>query len=298
LRVAPSPEGDWRSQIVDLNGDGNPEVLVAAEYAAAQPAGPEELFCFSPGGKLLWRYRPKIQMKFNAPQDLNGPWRLSSVLVVPGNRASSIWIAVRHAIWWPSFLVKLSPSGTSSLRFVSSGAIYGLAAVKNRSGRYILAAGVNNEYRAASLAIIAETGPPAISPQSAGSEFECIRGCPGGRPHRYVLLPRSELNSVSGRPYNWAENVFERVQGVTVQTSEVGGEIRGGGVNAFYGFSPELEPRSAGYGDSYPELHKKAEALGLIKHSFDQCPERNAPAELMTADDNGKWSPVLVPRTK
>jgi hypothetical protein len=290
-------KGTGRLRFVDLNRDGSQEVLVAAGYVATQPPGnPEELFCFSSRGRLLWRYRPKIQVEFNTTKDLNGSWRIDQMLVVPENHASSIWVAVNHEFWWPAFVVKLSPSGASSLMFVSSGMIRALLRVQNKSGSYILAGGVNNEYRAASLAVIPVNGPPAISPQSERSEYKCIRGCPSARPYRYFLLPRSELNSASQVPYNWITTIFRRPAGTTIQTLEQPWGGRLDGITGFYGFSLDLQPRSVAYGDSYPEVHKQAENLGWISHSFADCPERRAPALVKIADENGKWSRVVLPR--
>jgi len=87
-------ESNWRTQVVDLDGDGNSEVLFAGSFAnPPQEFGREEIFCFSSRGKLLWRYRPEIQMEFNT-RDLNGPWRISQMLVIDG-QPKSIWVAMR-----------------------------------------------------------------------------------------------------------------------------------------------------------------------------------------------------------
>ena len=93
-------DGNWSTQIVDMNGDGNREVLAAVEYATKQHAAynPGELFCFSSRGKLLWRYLPKIKVAFNTAKDLNGPWWISQMLIVPESHSSWIWIAVNHII--------------------------------------------------------------------------------------------------------------------------------------------------------------------------------------------------------
>jgi len=298
LKEASSPEESWKSQIVDLKGDGDSEVLIAAvpTYPQNLASHAQELFCFSSNGKLLWRYQPKIQVEFNSTRDLNGPWWLSQVLVVPGSRSSSIWVAVNHGFWWPAFIVKLSPSGAPTVMFVSSGMITSLLRVQNRSGSYVVAGGINNEYRAAALAVIAENAPPATSPQGESSEYKCLRGCPSGRAYRYILLPRSELNAASELPYNWVQSIVQREDGVTVRTLELGSEQLGWAIDAFYGLSRELGPISVAYGDSYAELHRHAEGRGWIKHNFDNCPERNSPAVLKVADENGKWSDLPLRR--
>jgi DNA-binding winged helix-turn-helix (wHTH) protein len=194
----PAGESAWRTQIVDLDGDSVPEVLVAAMFSPPESGGQEELFCFSSGGTLRWRYKPQVKIHFNT-RDLNGPWRFTDMLVMPEGRSGSIWAAVVHDVWWPSFIVRLSSAGIPTRMFTSSGDIMALRRVRTKAGSYILAAGVNNEYRQPSLAILSETGPPATSPQTVGSEYQCIQGCPATKPYRYILLPRSEISIDRGR---------------------------------------------------------------------------------------------------
>jgi hypothetical protein len=286
----PADEQRWRTQIVDLNSDGVREFLVAATFGPAVSGCNDEIFCLSSKGKRLWRYKPKVEIEFNTPGQ-NGPWRFADVLVVPGNRSSSIWVAVEHDVWWSSFIDRLSPAGAPSRVFTSSGDIRALRRVQTKSGPFILAAGINNEYRQASLAILSESGPPTTSPQTEGSAFQCIRGCPAASPYRYILFPRSELSTASDSPYNIAAHISARPGGVTVQTDEQGG-VPGG----FYDFSQELQPERVAYGDNYREIHLRFEREGRIKHSFKDCPERKSPAVLRICDERGVWSTVQVPR--
>jgi hypothetical protein len=286
----------WRKQIVDLNHDGNKQVLIAVDYNS-EIRGPHELFCFSSGGTLLWRYRPTLAAEFRT-KDLNGPWYISHLIVVPEGQTSSVWLAVNHSMWWPAFVARLSAVGKPKLMFVSSGMLTELRGIHNSSGSYVLASGVNNEYRTASLAAVAQDGPAATSPQSANSPYECARNCPAGKPYRYFLFPRSELGAFSEVPYNVAQHVYARGDGITVEAAELREFDMRPGFSSFYGFSRELYPTSVAYGDSYPEMHRAAESRGWVKHRLDDCPERNAPADVKMADENGHWTHVLVPRTR
>jgi DNA-binding winged helix-turn-helix (wHTH) protein len=282
---------NWRTQIVDLNGDGKPEVLVAAAFVNPQePNGWDEIFCFSSRGRLLWSYRPEIHMEFNTA-DLNGPWYVREMIVVDEGPAKSIWVAVAHIVWWPAFVIKISPDGGHETMFTSSGAIFTLLSVRTKLGAYVLAGGVNNEYRMASMAVLAANGPPATSPQSDGAKYQCIRGCPGARPYRYVLLPRSEVNVGSDRPYNWVRAMRTRPGGITVVTDE---SVTGAG--QYFDFSEELQPERVIYSDDYADLHKRYEIEGRIAHSFDLYPERRTPALVRVFDENGGSRLVSVPR--
>jgi hypothetical protein len=285
----PGDDSSWRIQVVDLNGDGLPEVLVAPQTSPDE----DQLLCFSSRGRLLWRYRSQIQARFGT-WDVSGPWVFWRMLVAPDKGRRSIYLAVDHPIWWPSFLVRVSASGEPRLVFASSGHIRSLGQLRMASGNYILAGGVNNEYGQAYLAVLRQDGPPATSPQRAVVKYLCTRGCSSERPYRFVLFPRSELNTASEEPYNYAVRIRYRTNGVTVVTDELSDERPP--IVAFYDFSQEVEPERVGYNDSYREVHKRFEREGRIKHSWEQCPERKSPAILRICDENGNWSTVPVPR--
>jgi DNA-binding winged helix-turn-helix (wHTH) protein len=284
-----SNEWLWRTQVVDLNGDGETEILMAVAFA--NPQGSEELLCFSSRGKLLWRYRPEIQMEFNM-KDLNGPWVFHRILIVDDGKAKSVYAAVGHQVWWPAFLVKLGPDGSHETVFTSSGLIYSLQSVRTKSGMYVLAGGINNEYGMASVAVLAVNGAPAKSPQSNGSKYQCVQGCPGGRPYRYILLPRSELNMASDLPYNNASHMDIRPDGVTIKTEEMRA------ASQFFDFSAEFQPERVIYSSDYPEYHRRFEKEGRIAHSFNRCPEARNPAVVRIFDENGVSRLVSVPRTQ
>jgi DNA-binding winged helix-turn-helix (wHTH) protein len=291
LRELPPGESLWRTQIVDLDGDGVPEVLVAASFASPGGERREELFCFSSGGKLLWRYKPpKDEIEFNSHRDQNGPWKFSHMLVVPDGHSSSIWVAVVHDVWWASFVVRLSSAGAPTRMFTSSGNVMNLRRVQTKAGTYILAAGVNNEYSQASLAILAENGPPSTSPQSKGSEFECIRGCTSALPYRYIRFPRSEVNQAGDMPYNIANWITARSEGFSVDTDESQAMM------GLYDFSRDLQPERVAYGSGYRGVHERFEREGLINHSYHDCPEWKSPAILRICDEHGNWDTVSVPR--
>jgi hypothetical protein len=292
IREHPSKAPNWRTQVIDLNGDGKSEVLVAAEFSnPSELHGNAELFCFSSRGKLLWRYRPESQMEFNR-RDLNGPWTFHGMLVVDDGKSKSVWLAVAHQIWWPAFLVKIRPDGGHEIMFTSSGTIYSLQSVRTKSGSYVLAGGINNEYRMASVAVLAVNGTPSTSPQGDGSQFQCLRGCPSGRPYRYILLPRSEVNAASDLPYNNVSNMNLGRHGVTIQTAELEA------ASQFFELSEEFQPEWLIFSSDYPEFHRRFEKEGRIDHSFDICPEPRHAAIVRIFDENGISRLLSVPRVR
>jgi DNA-binding winged helix-turn-helix (wHTH) protein len=287
------PVPDWlglSARIVDLDGDGVPEVLVNTRFADGSAA--DRLLCFSSRGKPLWSYQPEVNLKF-ADSTVRGPWVFKDMLVLPENGRKSIYLAVGDDTWWQSFLLKVSPAGANQIVFVSSGNIRALRRFPTKSGSYILAAGINNEYRQAFLAILEQDGAPATSPQSNGSQYQCTQGCPAARPYRFILFPPSELSLASNVAYNIAIRIDERPEGITVSTDETGGT---GG--AQYDFSRELQPIQVSWGDNWGQIHRQFERQGLVKHTFEHCPERTTPAILKVCDQNGKWSTESVTRRR
>ncbi len=283
----------WRTQIVDLNADGLPEVLLVAAFASA-PVHPGEIFCFSSAGKLLWRYKANLPFRFKRT-DLSGPCHFTHVIVVPGRPAATVWAAVAHNLWWPSFVVRLSAVGEDELMYASSGVVSRLQYFRNTTGSYILAAGVNNEYRQAALAVLSENGPPATSPQTQGSEYQCIAGCPNGRPYRYILLPRSELNGADGEPYNRAQNIRVRPGGITLDVQETASpetEV------SYHEVSQYFEPERVVYGSGWRAMHERFERDGRIKHRYEDCPERKLGAVMRVWDEKGNWRAVTIPRVR
>jgi hypothetical protein len=293
-RITPpmAKEAGWRTQIVDLDGDGRPEVLFAAT-TINQPTGygQEELFCVSSQGKLLWRYKPDIQTEFNAT-GLNGPWRFAQMLTVPDGRSRSIWLVVDHAVRWSAFVMKISPDGKSGLQFVDSGIIYALQTVTTSAGSFVLAGGVNNEYRAASLAILRAEGPPATSPQSSGAKEKCIRGCPAGSAWRYLLFPPSELNRASLDPYNGIDVIHAlEGRGATIDVTEL---TIPSTVKAVYQLSDQMRPESVIYGDGYNGIHRQFEREGRLTHLLKDCQERRHPVPIRIWEEKSGWQTIEV----
>ena len=294
IQEPPPEEATWRTQIVDVDGDRFPEILVVATSAREHLSTSERLFCFSSRGKVLWQYEPQVDVEFGTP-GMKGPWKFEDVLVTSGDRGSSVWVAVVHAVWWPSFIVRLSTTGIDKLVFANPGNVRSLRRIETKSGSYILAAGVNNGYRRAFVAMLAEGPPAAKSPEAADPAYRCVRGCPSHRPYRYILLPQSEVGAAT-LPYSIGVRILARPGGLTIETAETPGGGPGGAPSGFFYFSNDLQPQGVAYADGYRQLHESLEKRGRITHSFKDCPEQKSPAIVDVCDENGHWSRVAVPR--
>jgi len=286
---------DRQVQTVDLYGTNARQVIVAAAFwKDSEPPGGDELYCFSSEGKVLWTYRPEINLTFGSGR-FSGPWNFEDVLITTGPAGKTIWVAVHHWDLRPAFLAALDPAGRVALKFVSAGHIYALHQHSNESGSYILAGGINNEYTAASLAVLRADGPPSRSPQTARTRFECVDG-PTGDPDRYFVFPPTELNALSGRPYNWATQIIAAYPSVVVDVGETlafGGNTTG--ANAMYTFTRAIEPKEVAFDDSFGVFHRNFEADGRLKHPLSQCPHLTQPTQIRRWEKATGWTTINVP---
>jgi len=280
-----------RATVLDLDGDGISEVLAVVTYrSAAIGAGDDmlaedELICFSAKGRVLWRYVPRFSFRFGG-RSFVGPWHLMHMVVSERNGQRGVWLSLVAAPWWPAVVVRLDPAGLASLRFVNSGVIYALKEVE-APRPLMLAAGVNNEYGQAILAVLDAADPPATSPQTPGS-YLC-QGCPPGRPERYFLLPRSEVSLLRHEPYVKARRIGLFARGVEVRTYETEDGFGAG----HYRFSLELEPEGLAMDDGYWQLHERLRQESALDHPGAACPLLKG-VTIRRWDRSGTWTDLEV----
>lgn len=285
--------GFQEPRIVDLDGDREAEVVAAVTFIPDESASTQEseLYCFSSGGRLRWRYQPDITVR-STREEFRGPWHVSALVISPEKGAKNIWMALAHHTSWPSLLTKIDPAGKASIQFFNAGVIYSLAYTKNASGAWILAGGRNTEYDAGAVAVIGADQPPAVAPQSAGSTYECV-SCTRGMPLRYFVFPRSDVNRAMNGNGNSVRSMRVQERGVQVLTSEV--QTRDQTSEAYYELSPEFELQSTYWGSGVPWMHQELEQRGRIKHRVQDCPEWRTSklVRLWTPQDG--WRDVAVP---
>jgi len=129
---------------------------------------------------------------------------------------------------------------------------------------------------------------PATSPQTPGSPFACD-GCPPSGPHRYFLFPRTELNALSEFAYNHLHPIRVHGDEIEVELAEFHNCM------SIYRFSADLTPLTVSVSDSYPEVHRRLEREGKIKHSYAECPERLHPKKIRVWEPQSGWRDLLVP---
>ncbi|HXE76604.1 MAG TPA: hypothetical protein VNN18_13345 [Candidatus Xenobia bacterium] len=292
-RVAPLQPQEVERRVVfaDLDGDGVREILTAPPFMETSREAPAQgiLYCFSPRGHLLWTYQPESSLSFGGKR-FDGAWGITDLVVVPGRPADSLWVAVAHIPWWPSFVVRMDAQGRASRRFVNSGTIQRLNYLRTGSRLYLLAGGVNNEYDSSGMLAVLDAEAEAVtSPQTPGSAFHCD-GCPGRLPVRYFFFPRSELHQLLTHWPNTVNYITVSPDNVvevrTVETAEWHGPA------GLYTFSPSFELLAATREDAYWDIHRKLEREGKLTHTVEKCPERVRPLTVRSWSAENGWAEV------
>jgi hypothetical protein len=276
----------------DLDGDGRPEVLVMVSYATENGYRSDEIHCFSPDGTLRWTFAPDFTLRFRAGI-YEPPWIITDFLTTPGASGTDLWVSVSHSVWWPAAVVRINAAGEADLRYVQSGGIYALAAWQTLAGRRIVAAGINNELSAATVALLDPAGRAARSPQTRGSAYECM-DCPTALPPTLFALPRTDVNEVDAVPYNrvnWIHVAGGILQFQTVEFLELGG------ASMLYRVNDSLEVETGGPSDGFWTAHRRLEQQGLLDHDARACPERQRELPVRVFDRASGWRDLMVRNT-
>jgi hypothetical protein len=155
-------------------------------------------------------------------------------------------------------------------------------------GNRLAIAGFSNMKNGAMVALLDASAIDGQSPPSDQPEFECA-GCGPDRPLRYVIMPRSEVNRISGAPFNRA-SLAPRGDTLLARTLELPQpDTTIAAANALYEFTPRLELLYASYTDRYWEAHQQLERLGKITHTRARCPERDGPPQIEIWEPATGW---------
>lgn len=277
--------------MVDLDGDGAEEVLVAVRAGADQDAmaRSDTLFCFSADGRLLWSYSlPEIANSFRGTR-FPGPTRF---LAWTPDDSGGVWIAINHHTWWPTVLVRVDAQGRAEVKYVQSGGIYALTFWRAEGDKgYLVAGGIDNERRLASVAVLDADGPPAVSPQSPGSDFYCD-GCAQGAPEAYILFPRSEVGRLYLRyPYSIVDSLARVGNDIRVAILEEAEHFSA----LYHLISPDLTVKTLAPSDSYVEAHERLQQNGQLDHRFEQCADRERLKDVVIWRPSSGWRPSAMP---
>jgi hypothetical protein len=272
-----------------LTSGKNASVLVGTSHrmrTGNNVASSGQLLWLSAAGHLERTFSFDDRLAFGGGE-YGAPWLITDFRVGPKD-ASLVAVAARHLEWWPSVVTVLDGQGTRRGTFVNAGWIDGLQWV---TPDRLIIGGFSNLRDGGMIALLDANALDGQSPAPEDSTFRC-KGCGAGVPLRYVTLPRSELNRVTGSRFNRVtlEPAGGRVVARTLEAEFTEQE----GVEALYEFSPSLDLVHASYSDQYWRMHKALEAQGKLTHTRAQCPDRDGPRQIDVWEPRTGWKTITI----
>jgi hypothetical protein len=275
-------------------GGVQPGVFIASTYLLRKP---DEvpltgvLRWFSLDGKLQKTFSFDDQWSF-AGRQYAAPWAVTDFRTDDSYGRRHIAVAAHHYTWWPSIVTILDDRFQREGTFVNSGWVEYLRWI---GPDRLAISGFNERLDGGMVAVLDTHDIEGASPEPPGTPFTCDN-CRSSRPLFYAVFPRSELNRVTGSPFNRA-SVDILPDGVRAHTTEMEPEPGVGLTEAVYEFSSALELVSASYGSRYWDKHRALELAGKLNHSRETCPEKNGPPFIWTWTREAGWKKVPTSRS-
>lgn len=242
-----------------------------------------ELLRFTPGGTLERAFSLHDRIAFGTTS-YEEPWAITDFRVEKRPDATRVVLAAHHFQWWPSVVSVLDERWQRRGTFVNAG---WAERVQWLGPDRLVIAGFSNAKDGGMVALLDPNALDGQSPPSGDARYVCT-SCGDASALRYVVLPRSELNRVTGSPFNRAR-VELSGERLVVQTAEVP-ENEARIVAAVYEFSRGLELQRASFGDRYWELHATLEAEGKLTHPRERCPDRDGPRAIEIWERATGWT--------
>lgn len=220
------------------------------------------------------------------------PWAMTDFRIDDSFGRRRIALAAHHFTWWPSVVTILDARFQREGSFVNAGWV---ETVRWSTPDRLVISGFNQRLDGGMVAMLDVHDMDGTSPEPSGSPFACDN-CRNARPLTYVVMPRSEVNRVTGSAFNRAI-VEVTASGVIAHTYEMAHDLKTGLTEGIYEFSPTLELMSASYGSRYWDKHRALELEGKLHHSRDTCPEKNGPPFVMVWTRDGGWKKVSTSRS-
>ncbi len=221
-------------------------------------------------------------------QRFGAPWAVSSFAVDEGVTPNQIAVAAHHYTWDPGIVTVLDADWRRRGTFVHAGWI---EVVRWVAPDRLVIGGFSNAHDGGMLALLDSNALDGQGPEPEGSRHHCD-SCRTGGALRMFVFPRSELNHVTASRFNRVllNTGPNRLSVRTIEMPSADGDA-----DAVYEFTPALDLVSARFSDRYWELHRSLETEGRIRHTRDQCPDRDGPRPIRMWTPSSGWLPVTAP---
>jgi hypothetical protein len=277
--------------MVDLDGDGADEMLVAVRRAVAKttPAISDVLYCFDLSGKLRWNFAPDQSLSFGG-KSFAAPWVITRV-AVSSQSPRRVWVSSHHHTWWPGFVTEIQSDGQARTIYVQSGRIYTLEDWNTPAGTVLAVGGVNHTPREAMVVLLQAGAAPASFSATDGPGFQCDN-CGSNVPRKVLLFDQNELAVKVTRRHPLINTIQAIGPSLKVSIWEGGTDVSHGG--SFVMLRPDLSVESVSFYDGHWVAHRNWEGQGVLDHPADQCPERTRPRRVRQWTPEGGWSDTHI----
>lgn len=274
---------------VHVTGGTSPGVYFATSYRAGHGEDDVEsgvLSLFDQTGRLLRGFSFDDRVTF-ARATYGAPWAITAFAVNEVDGSYRVALSAHHYTWDPGLVTILDREWRRLGTFVHAGWI---EQVRWLATDRLIIAGFSNAYDGGMVALLDTAAMDGQGPTPDGSRHVC-ESCGDGGPLRMFVFPRTELNRVSGSPFNRV--ILQTSEGqVTARTIEMSSAR--GDADAIYEFNSSLDAVTARLSERYWEMHRALEAEGRIAHRRDQCPDRDGPRQVLMWEPATGWRIVRI----
>lgn len=267
----------------------NPGVYVATSYRARQMEDQVEggeLSLFDLKGRLERSFSFSDRVSFHG-QSYGPPWAITAFAVNPPGGEYAVAVTAHHYSWDPGLLTILDAEWRRRGTFAHAGWI---EQVRWLDQRRLVIAGFSNAHDGGMVSLLDAAALDGQGPEPSGSRHFCDT-CGPNAPLKMLIFPRTELNRLSGSPFN---RVLLNTSGDRLSARTIEMPAEHGDADAVYEFTATLDLVSAQFSERYWEMHRRLEADGRITHRRDQCPDRDGPREIQMWEPASGWRTVRI----
>ncbi len=229
------------------------------------------LYCFSNTGHLKWKYQPGGRIS-DAQGNIEPVYFYMESLFLPRTRLSdaAIIAAAIHVQGHASQIAKLDLDGNVKSQYWHSGHLAHLASadIDGDGVPEVLAGGVNNGYRKATLVVLDLRSIVGASTQPPGDRRQ-IQNVPTGTEKTVIFFPQSCITQLNAE-YNRVYHVRVYDDSIQVFVMEDVSESHPRAPYIIYSFDRSLHLVRVTVSDQFVSWHKTLESQGKLHHHYSE----------------------------
>lgn len=270
---------------LDVDGDGQREFLVMAVHkpetlSEGWEGERHELLLVEEDGELRWSRKVSCRIPDATGAPFPDQWVVLAMTAAKDGGRDRVWLGLGHVLRFPGVVAELELDGSLKPVFANHGHVNSLVALQHGGRRWLIAGGATNALRGGFLALLDADRGLAKAPDGGPARYRMQEVRNESQPEVYYLLPGTDLTRASASDVN---HVY------SIQVEEAGGlariEIGAAPCSVYLELGLPLRPRVARITAGCALIHQQYEQQGLLRHSFERCPDFQNPIRLK------RWTP-------